>query len=182
MANAILRRDGAGVQARRHREFLENRELDRLLSDDWFGEDQHCRQFDRVHVVSGWRTRMQDAIDKARDAADLRQLKLARARIRRAERSPEEREAFLQIQRRSYAKKPEYYAAMKKAWRDANAEKMRHYRKAWKERNREKLNASRRAWYAANREKLIAKSVAWAKANREKRNASHRARAAKKRL
>jgi hypothetical protein len=185
MAEAIVRRASVGARALQHREFLERREFNRLLSDDWFSDEQHrssiFERSDSVYFVTGWRTRLQDDIDNARNAEDLRKLKLARARIRRAERSPEQREAFLDSQRRSYAKKPEYYAAMRKAWADSHSEQMREYRKVWKAKNLDKVNAARRAWYAANREKQVAKSVAWQKANREKRNAADRARAAKKR-
>jgi hypothetical protein len=56
----------------------------------------------------------------------------------------------------------------KKAWREANREKVEAYKKAWCEANREKLEAYKKAWYKANREKHIAICQAWRKDNKEK--------------
>jgi hypothetical protein len=64
--------------------------------------------------------------------------------------------------------------AQKKAYRDANREKVRARNKAYREANREKVRARKKAYCEANREKVSARKKAYYEANRERINAARR--------
>ena len=73
-------------------------------------------------------------------------------------------------------------AAQKKAWYEANREKVSAQKKAWYEANREKVSAQKKAWYEANREKVSAQQKAYREANRADYNAYMREYMKKRRL
>ena len=58
--------------------------------------------------------------------------------------------------------------ARKKAYKEANPEKVAAIKKAWQEANPEKAKASTKAWNEANKQKVAAYNKAWNEANPEK--------------
>ena len=73
------------------------------------------------------------------------------------------------------AQSKEEKAAYKKAYREANKEKILAKEIAYRKANRENLAAKQRAYAQANKEKVVAKNKAWYEANREKVIASQKA-------
>lgn len=65
--------------------------------------------------------------------------------------------------------------AQKRAYREANREKINARDRAYREVNREKIATKARAYYKANREKIDAQKRDYHEANREKCNARNRA-------
>ena len=62
-------------------------------------------------------------------------------------------------------------AAQKKAWYEANRDKVAAQKKAYREANRDKVAAQKKAHREANRDKVAAQKKAWYEANRDKYNA-----------
>jgi 5-methylcytosine-specific restriction endonuclease McrA len=74
-----------------------------------------------------------------------------------------------------YEANREKISARKKVYREANPEKIKASQKAWYEANREKVKAHEKAYREANREKISARKKAWYEANREKIKAHEKA-------
>jgi len=65
--------------------------------------------------------------------------------------------------------------AQKKAYREANKEKIKAFQKAYQKANKEKISAQRKAHYEANKERLLAQKKAYHEANKEKLSAKNKA-------
>ena len=59
-------------------------------------------------------------------------------------------------------------AAQKRAYREANRDKVAAQKRAYYEANRDKVAAQQRAYYEANRDKVAARQRAYREANRDK--------------
>jgi len=68
-----------------------------------------------------------------------------------------------------------YQKAYREAYREANKEKVAASQKAYCEANPEKVKAHQKAYREANKEKVAASQKAWTEANKEKRAASQKA-------
>ena len=77
------------------------------------------------------------------------------------------REKVLATEKARYEANREEILAEKKAYREANREEIAARKKAYREVSREKVAAANKAYYEANREKLKAESRAYREANRD---------------
>jgi 5-methylcytosine-specific restriction endonuclease McrA len=66
--------------------------------------------------------------------------------------------------------------ARKRAWNQANREKVAAYNRAWMEANPDRAKASRKAYYEANKDAAVARASEWQKANPEKTKGYQKAR------
>jgi len=88
-----------------------------------------------------------------------------------------------EAQRQKVARKKAYYeanrekvAAYMKAYREENRDKIAAYMKAYREENRDKIAARKKAYQEANRDKIAAQQKAYREANRDKINQRKRER------
>ena len=92
------------------------------------------------------------------------------------------KKAYYQANKEKVAAKSKVYreankekvAAKSKVYREANKEKIAAKDKAYRKANKEKIAARIKVWREANKEKILAKEKAYRKANREKLNARRR--------
>jgi hypothetical protein len=78
-----------------------------------------------------------------------------------AYKNPEDRKAYREANR-------EKITAYKKAWREANREKIEAYNTAYREANKERIKARDKAYRETNKETLAAKTKAWRETHPEK--------------
>ena len=69
---------------------------------------------------------------------------------------------------------PEEKAASRRAWREANKERIAAKQRAWEEANKDRRVATQRAWCAANKERVAANNRVWCEANPEYKAAFNR--------
>jgi len=80
-----------------------------------------------------------------------------------------------EAKRAYYEANREKIAESQRAYREANREKIADYKRAYREANREKIADYKRAYYEANRKKIAESQRAYREANREKIAESQRA-------